>query len=216
MSDQAPSGKLALQTIAALALAAAFGSPAAAAGPLPSRFDVAGVGPGDALNVRAEPTTASPVVATLAADARGVEVVALDPSGRWGQVNAGEGSGWVALRYLHEQPDVWQAGAVPAGLRCFGTEPFWSLVPEGATARIERPDGSDGFALAALDLGLPADPRRALLLRSETATATATITPEACDDGMSDRQFGLAVLLVLEGAEPPRLLSGCCSIAGGE
>jgi len=201
----------------ALMLAIALGPLAAsAAGTLPSRFDVTGVRGGDALNVRAEPTTAAPVVATLAADARGVEVVALDPSGRWARVNAGEGSGWVALRYLREEPDVWQAGTLPARLRCFGTEPFWSLVPEGATARIDRPEGSMSFALAALDLDIPADPRRALLLRSEAATATATITPEACSDGMSDRLFGLAVLVVTEGTDAPRLLSGCCSIAAGD
>lgn len=200
----------------ATALATALIPLAALAGPLPSRFDVTGGAGGDALNVRAEPTTAAPVVATLAADARGVEVVARDASGRWGQVNAGEGSGWVALRYLREEPDVWQVGTVPAGLRCFGTEPFWSLLPDGATARIERPEGSASFALDTLDLGVAADPRRALLLRSEAATATATITPEACSDGMSDRLFGLGVLVVLEEAGTPRLLSGCCSIAAGE
>jgi len=188
---------------------------AAAAGPLPSRFDVTGVGGGDALNVRAEPTTAAPVVATLSAGARGVEVVALDPSGGWGRVNAGEGSGWVALRFLREEADVWQAGAVPSGLRCFGTEPFWSLVPDGATARVDRPEGSDSFALTTLGLDLSADPRRALLLRGDAGSITATITPEACSDGMSDRAFGLAVLMVLEGPGAPRLLSGCCSVAGG-
>lgn len=201
-----------LAAVAALALVLA---PAATAGTLPSRFDVTGVSGGDVLNVRADPTTAAPVIATLTADARGIEAVALDPSGRWARVNAGEGSGWVALRFLREEPEVWRPGALPASLRCFGTEPFWSLVPDGATARIDRPEGSDSFALATLDLGLPADPRRVLLLRSEAATATATITPEACSDGMSDRQFGLAVLMVLEGADAPRLLSGCCSIAGG-
>lgn len=202
--------------LAAIALATVLMPLSAGAGTLPSRFDVTGVAGGDALNVRAEPTIAAPVLATLAADARGVEVVAVDPSGRWGRVNAGEGSGWVALRYLREEPGVWQAGALPSGLRCFGTEPFWSLVPEGRTARIDRPEGSASFALEALDLGLSADARRALLLRSETAAATATITPEVCSDGMSDRLFGLAVLVVVEDTDAPRLLSGCCSIAGSE
>lgn len=188
---------------------------------LPSRFDVSGVAASDTLNVRAEPTTSAPVIATLAPDTRGVEVVATDPSGRWGRVNAGEASGWVALRYLREEPDVWTQGALPAGFQCFGTEPFWSLVPASppsaapgaTTARIETPEGSESFAQTTLDLGHPGNPRRALVLRSETKTATATITPQLCSDGMSDQLFGLEALVVVDDGAGPRLLSGCCSVA---
>ncbi|MFT3974827.1 MAG: SH3 domain-containing protein [Amaricoccus sp.] len=183
------------------------------AGPLPSRFDVVGVAGDSALNVRAEPNASAPVVATLAPDARGVEVVALDASGRWGRVNAGEGSGWSAIRYLQEQPGVWPAGALPAGMRCFGTEPFWSLVPEGTTARLETPDGSESFALTTLDRGHPADLNRALLLKGNGGESTVTITPQACSDGMSDRLFGLEALMVRNGPNGSQLLSGCCSVA---
>lgn len=185
----------------------------AAAGTLPSRFDVRGVAAGDALNVRAEPSSAAPVVATLAPDARGVEVVATDPSGRWGRVNAGEGSGWASLAYLAEEAGVWETGRLPEGLRCFGTEPFWSLVPSGGSARLERPEGDANFRMTALDLGIDGDPRRAMVLRGEGASATATVVPEACSDGMSDRAFGLGVLMVLAEGDGQRLLSGCCSIA---
>lgn len=192
----------------------ALALPATAAGILPSRFDVSGVAGGDALNVRAEPTTSAPVIATLAPDARGIEVVATDPSGRWGRVNAGEASGWASLHYLREEPDVWKEGALPAGLRCFGTEPFWSLVPEGATARMESPEASASFELITLDLGHPSNQRRGLVLRNQTATATATITPQVCSDGMSDRLFGLEALVVMQGEGGPRLVTGCCSVAG--
>lgn len=183
---------------------------------LPSRFDVSGVSAGDGLNVRAAPTTAAPVIGTLAADARGVEVVAKDPTGAWGAVNAGEGAGWVALRFLAEESGVWVPGGLPAGLRCLGTEPFWSLVPEGASARLETPEATTTFAVTALDLGVPGDPRRALLLSGEGASATATITPQACSDGMSDRRFGLETLVVLtEAGSASRLLSGCCTLGSG-
>ena len=185
----------------------------AAAGSLPSRYDVRGVGPGDVLNIRAEPSAAAPVVGTLAPDARGVEVMAADPSGRWGRVNANEGNGWVSLAYLTEQAAVWQSGKLPDGLHCFGTEPFWSLEPSGEQARFEQPEGSRSYEMTALDLGTDSDPRRALLLRDGETTATAAIVPQVCSDGMSDRVFGLEVLLVVSGQAGRNLFSGCCSIA---
>lgn len=194
--------------VAALLLAAAL---PASGGTLPSRFDVRGVAVGSVLNVRADATIGSPVISTLPADAEGVEVVSVDPSGRWGRVNAGEGSGWVSLHYLTEQPGVWPAGALPGGLRCFGTEPFWSLAPDGTSARFETPEGTAEHPLGVLDLGIPSNPRRALVLGDNAGTAT--ITPQACSDGMSDRAFGLEILLVLDEGGTPRLLSGCCSVA---
>lgn len=198
-----------IRHIAALLLA----MPVAAMGQsLPSRFDVSGVAAGDGLNVRAAPTTAAPVIATLPSDAEGIEVVAKDPTGAWGAVNAGEGAGWVALRFMREEPGVWRTGGLPENLRCFGTEPFWSLIPEGSSARLETPEASTTFALTALDLGGRGDPRRALLLSGKGAEATATITPEACSDGMSDRRFGLETLVVLTEGGSPRLLSGCCTV----
>jgi hypothetical protein len=59
---------------------------------------VTGVEAGDVLDVRAEPTTGAAVVGTLAPEAPGAEVVATDPTGNWGELNAGAGPGWAALR----------------------------------------------------------------------------------------------------------------------
>lgn len=203
-----------MRTALALVLLLLAGA-AAAAPALPALHDVAGVAAGDVLNVRAAPTTDAPVIATLASDATGIEVVAVDPTGRWGQVNAGEGAGWAALRYLAAQPGQWEPGRLPQSLACFGTEPFWNVRIRDGTAAFEMPEVARPLdRITALDTGIPADPRRALLLAGPTTRITATIAPEACSDGMSDRAFALATMLVIEeDAAVPMLLTGCCSIA---
>jgi uncharacterized membrane protein len=190
-------------------------SPAWGAEPaLPGLFEVSGVAPGDVLNVRAAPDAAAEIIGGLVAGATGIEVVGLDPSGRWGRVNTGERGGWAAMRYLAPGPDVWREGGLPASLRCFGTEPFWSLAPEGGAAVFATPEAPERrLALAAvLDASVPADPRRALIAEGEGMRLVATIAPGACSDGMSDRAFGLTAAVVVE-AEAPALLTGCCSVA---
>jgi uncharacterized membrane protein len=193
-------------------------APAAAAEPLPWLYDVARVAADDVLNVRDAPDAAAPVIGTLAPDARGIEVVAGDATGGWGQINTGERAGWVALRYLDPEAGVWQPGGLPAGLACSGTEPFWSLRPGDGQAVFATPEGGDRtFELAAaLDRGIEDDPRRALVAVRSGTRLTAAITPASCSDGMSDRAYGLEILLILEDAGPARLLNGCCSIAAGE
>lgn len=187
---------------------AAFGAPA-----LPALFSVTGVGAGDKLNVRAAPDPKAEIVGALAPDAAGIEVVGLDPTGDWGRVNVGEGAGWVALRFLAAGPDPWAGGALPEALRCFGTEPFWSLRPEGGTLRYAAPDGEDKVLDLEAVLEAPGAASRALVARGRVAGITAFITPRECSDGMSDRAFALGVDAVLEGEGEARLLTGCCSIA---
>ena len=190
------------------------GSPAAAQ-VLPSLFDVTRVGPGSVLNVRAAPGTSAPVIGTLAPDAKGIEIVAVDPTGGWGQHNLREGAGWSSLGFLAERPGVWTPGSLPQGLACLGTEPFWNLRTEAGALVFETPELlRDLGPVTALDTGIPTDVRRALLASDDGTRITATTTPEACSDGMSDRAFALGAMVLLEeeGAAPA-LLTGCCSIA---
>ncbi len=182
---------------------------------LPTLFDVTGVAAGDVLNVRAEPGADGEIVGALAPDAERVEVVAHDPSGRWGRVNLQGRSGWVAMRFLAYRTDVWEPGRLPEGLRCLGTEPFWSLSFTQERVVLERPDEAEArMALeAALDTGVFRDPRRAVVAAGEDRRLTAVISPAACGDGMSDRAYGLSADVILEQAGEASLLTGCCSIA---
>jgi uncharacterized membrane protein len=177
---------------------------------------VTGVAGDDVLNIRHGPGTRYPVIGTLAPDARGIEVVAVDATGRWGEVNAGEQSGWVAMRYLAYRTDVWDWGSLPDSLHCLGTEPFWSFRPEAGTIRFSTPEEIEGPAYdieAILDSGVFRDPRRAILARSGEDRLFATITNAACTDGMSDRAYGLTAMVVRDRPEGPALLTGCCRLA---
>lgn len=183
---------------------------------LPNLFDVTVVDTWDTLNVRQAPDGQAKVIATLPATAKGIELVARDPSGKWGKVNSGEQTGWVALRFLKQQTGVWQAAALPQSLRCAGTEPFWSL---GATktgltfAEPDRPDRALQLRKV-MDRGIDGEPTRGLIAGDDKGRVTAFLRPEQCSDGMSDRAFALAVSVILDGAETPsRMLMGCCSIA---
>ena len=191
-------------------------APAVADGPLPALYDVVGVGGGDRLNVREGPDAQTAVVGSLAPDAKGVEVVAVDAAGAWGRVNTRERAGWVAMRYLAPQPETRaMPGELPPGFSCFGTEPFWTLRPDGGRAVFSTPDrGDEALALSSsLVTGIVGDQRRALIAEGDGRRITATIEPGLCSDNMSDRLYGLTAMVVLEGEDVPELLTGCCSLA---
>ncbi|WBU53258.1 COG3650 family protein [Paracoccus sp. SCSIO 75233] len=177
---------------------------------LPTLFDVSGVAADDVLNIRARPTTRSEVIGTLAPDATGIEIVATE--GNWGRVNLAERSGWVSMHFLRYRTDVWESGSLPAGFTCGGTEPFWSLDPEGGGMRWSTPEGDRIFErLTVLDSGVLRSPRRALLAQDAAGTVSATVTPKQCSDGMSDRVYGLEATVIFQD-DPVRLYSGCCQI----
>jgi uncharacterized membrane protein len=182
---------------------------------LPTLFDVTGVAADDVLNIRAEPDAGAEIIDTLSPDARGVEVVAHDESGRWARINSGERSGWVALRYLAYRADVWEPGALPESLRCLGTEPFWSVRPRAGSVVFSSPDAPEWTLplRAVLDPGAFRSPRRAIVAEDAGRRLTAAITPAPCSDGMSDRAYGLDATLIIEEGGTLRMLAGCCTIA---
>lgn len=173
---------------------------------LPTLFDVTGVSADDVLNVRAEPSASAGILSTLPPDARGIEVV--EERRGWGRINTAEASGWVSMRYLTYRVDVWQDGAMPAGFRCYGTEPFWDARVDGGSLVIGRPDDPETRlpVTATLSTGMFRDPARAVMADGVTLVAT----PAICSDGMSDRIYGLRASLAI--ADQQRLLSGCCTI----
>lgn len=201
-------------TVMLMILCAGRPAPATQEYILPTLFDVAGVKAGDVLNIRAAPSARAEIIGMLDHDARDIEVVAHDRTGRWGEVNTGERSGWVALRYLAYRTGIWEGDGLPPGLHCLGTEPFWGLRPKGEAVVLSTPDAPDRtLALeTVLATGIFRDPRRALIARDPEGRLTAAMTPKACSDGMSDRAYGLEIGVILEGGTTPSLLTGCCSI----
>jgi uncharacterized membrane protein len=192
-----------------LAIHAALAS-AAAAQTIPDLFRV----PGGAVSIHAENTETSEVVGTLPAGASGVEVIS--HGGDWGEVNAGEVSGWVALKDLESE------GAAPwhqlqSSLRCLGTEPFWdaTLSPDTSTMLLTGLDAADITlnivqSLRPMDVMLPS---LGIVFGAPGETGFAVLRPESCSDGMSDRTYGLSAVFFVGKPGAIMGLSGCCTMA---
>lgn len=195
-----------------LAFASVIGT-GVAAQPLPALYDVQGVAADDVLNIRTGPSARAQIIGGLAPDARGIEVVARNAAGTWGQINTGEQSGWVSLRYMALRGVHIDHYNLPVGLRCFGTEPFWSLENTGGAWDYRTPDMSrEGLEIwIAQDSGISEDLRRMVLFNGLGGPATGFIYPAQCNDGMSDRAYGLAIGVMMSPSAP--LLSGCCSLS---
>lgn len=190
-----------------------LGAPLAAAAQeqaLPALFQVTGVE--TRLNVRAAPSAEGTVIGYLPPDARDIEVVTLDPAGQWAGINLGESAGWVSRAFLSPaDPGAgWAENALPAALRCFGTEPFWSLRRDGDRLVRGGVDMSDRALRIESVTGAAGTPSRIVVARDERGSLTLGIAPEQCSDGMSDRHFGLGAR-VSEGDAPA--LTGCCTVA---
>ncbi len=190
-----------------------LGAAAASAQTLPQLYDVQNVASDDVLNIREEASASTAIIGTLSHDARGVEVVAVNDAGTWGQVNTGERAGWVNLRYMAERGVHIDNFNLPEGLACFGTEPFWSLQNIGGAMHFDRIDaaGVDFDLWIAQDSGIAEDLRRMVHMAGIGGPATAFIYPAACNDGMSDRAYGLALSLMTAPDAP--MLSGCCTLS---
>lgn len=181
---------------------------------LPTLFDVQDVAAGDVLNIRATPSASGEIIGTLAPNATRIEVVGVDASGKWGQVNAGERPGWVSMRFLAYRTDVWEPGKLPDNLFCGGTEPFWSFHAEDGNLIWEQPGHEVALSgLKVMDSGVFRHPRRGLQVEDDHDTLTATIAPAQCSDGMSDIVYGLEATVIMQTRDQaPQMYSGCCRI----
>jgi uncharacterized membrane protein len=184
-----------------------------AAGSLPALYSVAGVAANDRLNVRAGPDAVSRIVGGFAPDATGIEVTALSKGGGWGRINAGEGTGWVSMRYLARQhEDSWRDGE--RQIRCFGTEPFWSMPIFLPSHRIEFHDADEGgFELVGDAGALPTTefpPTLAVPFSGYRDGMVVIRENAACSDQMSDRLYGLEGQVYWRGNTYAH--SGCCTL----
>ena len=177
---------------------------------LPALFDVRGVAAGDVLNIRAEPSANAPIIGQIARNAAGVEVVAASGDGKWGLVNVGDGQGHVALRFLARQPGPdWFE--LQTAMVCSGTEPFWSLTydPAQSVASFATPDADTAFEVTNRWPRTEYQPVAGLGLGAQSFVF---LQAQSCNDGMSDRAFGLTANLFLSGDAGPFTLSGCCTL----
>ncbi|MBM1815507.1 COG3650 family protein [Pseudosulfitobacter pseudonitzschiae] len=175
----------------------------------PALYHVIDVADDDVLNVRAQPDAQSAIIGTLLHDEADVEVMALSDDGKWGLINVGENAGWVAIRFLQHSgaPDR------PLRARCGGTEPFWSLSLDATHVFRDPENGSQPYRHT-VELSSPNTTNSlAILGRGPSGQMIATVDARACSDGMSDRNYGLSIGLVLTDEHGARYLTGCCSLS---
>lgn len=184
----------------------------AVADEFPAMHRVTGVAHDDVLNIRTQPNARAEIIGGFAPGEAGIEVIALSENGRWGLVNTGERAGWSHMRYLtRDMAGSWRDGT--HALVCYGTEPFWRMPIFLPTHRAEfHSAGGGGFELVTDAGALPSTrfPPTLAVPFSGTREGMAVLRGEACNDGMSDREFGVSVLIYWRGDTDG--LSGCCTL----
>lgn len=177
---------------------------------LPALYDVTGVSADDTLNVRAGPAVTAQVLDELGPDRDGIEVVGFADDRRWGQINIGEGTGWVSMAYMERQENQNPVPKTPVPLWCYGTEPFWS-VEIGQTDVSFTDPGMDEPALVQpieYYTSVPHSPRGAIV----AGDISGFVSRELCSDGMSDRQYGWRIDFLRSGNGGHFMFSGCCTL----
>ena len=186
-----------------------------AASKWPGLYEVVNVAVNDRLNVRSAPDPTSEILGSLAHDAKGIEVIGRAPrpsgSGLWGRVNFGERAGWVNMRFLRLRSEV----SRPTSYICFGTEPFWAFTDRVSDGfKFQFPDANPlFFRPRANGQSQNRTDRYFVTGANDETTFGGVIRAELCSDGMSDREYGMAIDLGLFGEAGATFLSGCCSVA---
>ncbi len=180
----------------------------------PTYFKVVGVTDNDVLNVRELPNSSAPIVGGLAPNSGPIEVLATQLG--WAQVSSGEGTGWVSMNFLEEmQLPVIGNTALPQGLRCGGTEPFWGL--EISSERVVLDDMNEGVSgFPMFETGQFANRAGSLnffIAAGEGGQMTGIISNSFCSDGMSDRLYGREIELLISTPDGTSAVSGCCSVS---
>jgi uncharacterized membrane protein len=183
-------------------------------------YRVVNVASADVLRVRNQPEASAPIVSHLAANATGIIVTGVKQSvgqASWWQIvieaEAG-GAGWVNSRFL-AVADPTAKREMGFGLRCIGTEPFWSLGIAKGEASFTTPEGerwlwtAHGWRDAA---GHQPGQRFVIQLdalgRESSGWAAVSRPQQFCSDGMSDLEYPYDLVV----ATPTSLvLGGCCA-----
>lgn len=207
--------------LVAIITAMALALPIMAYAAEPGFYRVTGVAAGDVLNIRPEPGGGGDPLGEFAPGAAPIEVLEVQSAGgsEWGRVLASDANGWVAMKFLEPFEVARIEGtAIPDGLVCMGTEPFWNAkVSAGEGLRFADMDQNETVMPVTKAMNAIGRMHRFAVLASDGKTrATAILgTNESCSDGMSDRDFGWRMDLLLErdgDGEYPQLYEGCCRL----
>ncbi len=181
-------------------------------------YAVTKVAPDDGLNMRSQPGVGGTVVIVLPSNAKGVLALGEErKSGNstWIKISWAGKQGWVNKYYLSE--DV-QTSAQPVNssvvMECGGTEPFWSMHISEKQMDVTMLDGPKYVIPVEFRQQSANNTTVAVVAGSRgNAHTTAFLQKvETCSDGMSDKNYPYSVTAVLNSQ---KVVSGCCSITGG-
>ncbi len=181
--------------------------------PLPALYNVTGVASDDTLNIRRMPSGKSEKFDVLAHDATFVEVIALNETGRWGQINTGEaGMGWVSMAYM--APVENGTFVEWPHMRCSGSEAPWYFEFEQGAAAAYSYGYTDPVALSASAIRAGSEGFRGhgIAATSPTLTVTATFRQDICESTMIEMARGIRAVVVATGADGTAVHTGCCSL----
>lgn len=185
----------------------------AAADNFPALYDVVDVASDDTLNIRSDPSSKAGVIGTLEHDAAYVQIEALDPTGRWAQVSAGEaGMGWVFARYLQPIP----GGTFPEWpeLQCSGSEAPWSVGYSARDGVLYR-FGYNGESrhLVGAPMMTPAENTLANVFMASDGKLhiSASLKKAQCWSTMIETFTGIEALIFVTG-EQQHAYYGCCKM----
>lgn len=181
---------------------------------IPGLYRVTGVASDDVLNVRENPRNTASIIGIFGHDSAHIEVVGLSDNRDWGHVNFDGGPGWVSMRYLELMDPLGDGTYLDKPLWCSGTEPFWSLAVRNDTAVFSGIEpGEQTYPVQFKGGPVNRMPGRGTLIaRLGEARLTATVVPRDCDDGMSDKVYGLSIDLLHEKPGQTVVLEGCCQL----
>ena len=181
----------------------------------PFYVNITGVAADDTLNVRAAPNAQAEDIGDLLPDTASVEIGAVDQTGSWGRIHWHGDTGWIALRFT-ETTDVPTLGAtaLPVGLSCHGTEPFWGLNLRQHSATYSTPEFPPAMLQMTETLVATGfvDQPAAIIASAPYRVAIATIRHADCTDGMSDATYPWSVDVLHQTADGRYLQSGCCHL----
>jgi uncharacterized membrane protein len=183
-------------------------------------YRVVNVASADVLQVRSQPEASAPIVGHLAANATGIIVTGVKQSvgqASWWQIvveaEAG-GAGWVNSRFLAVD-DPTAKREMGFGLRCIGTEPFWSLEIAKGEASFTTPEGERWLWTAQPWRNAAGhQPGQRFVIQLDTlgqeASGWAAVSrpQQSCSDGMSNLEYPYDLIIA---TPTKRVLGGCCA-----
>lgn len=178
---------------------------------LPAVYTVTGVASGDTLNVRETPNAGSADIGDLY-PGQLVEITALDQTNRWARIIWAERNGWISTQFLKPALVVSDPfSGMPLTMNCGGTEPFWSadILPPGDFAFSTMGGMS---ILEPIESTTRSANTGEYAYAFSTSSFTVILRRDACNDGMSDRDYGWSLDMVDHRNDRLRLGSGCCSM----